>query len=394
VSFLAEADVVGGRVKLSFDATGAAVIRRKRRDFEFPAEGFVAYDDREFPPPGTEVTEVDLGTTIEDGQRTVRFAESVSRDGSEILRRTTATTFDALGAVVARRIEVLDYGMEPGGLTPGVPLYYQLGSDRAVATPGAAHGSGRDLYARLPAFLHRTDTVARAPGLESIPEAAARSGQLRRFVDLFGAGLDAVRSSADGLRDLHNVDEVDHRRLPLLARWIGWELSEDAPIPVQRHEIRHAAALYRITGTIPGCRLWVKRLTGWDAEVKEFARNVLRTNDLGNPSDPADRGSCTVDTSDTARLARRGTAQDDLDYTLETGPEARFANNAVGLFVTPGADETAAEVARKRARLVAGASRFMPFNVRAVVIEDVPVIADTRTVALSLQESSDQEGGG
>jgi hypothetical protein len=62
--------------------------------------------------------------------------------------------------------------------------------------------------------------------------------------------------------------------------------------------------------------------------------------------------------------------------------------------VTPDADESAAEVARKRARLQAGAARFMPFNVRALVIEDVPAIADTRAVALGLQDSSDQEGGG
>ena len=136
-----------------------------------------------------------------------------------------------------------------------------------------------------------------------MPEASPENGQLRRFVDLFGAGFDHLRSRADGLRDLHAVDTVDYRMLPHMAAWLGWDLSHDKPIPLQRHEIKYAAQLYRITGTLPGSMIWVKRLTGWDARVKEFWRNVFFTNDLGNPDDPDDRGSRT------ARHLRRGAAR-------------------------------------------------------------------------------------
>ena len=152
-----------------------------------------------------------------------------------------------------------------------------------------------------------------------MPEASPENGQLRRFVDLFGAGFDHLRSRADGLRDLHEVDTVDYRMLPHLAAWLGWDLSHDKPIPLQRHEIKYAAALYRITGTLPGSMIWVKRLTGWDARVKEFWRNVFFTNDLGNPDDPDDRGSRTLDTSDAGLLAGMGTFDDAVDYVSDSG---------------------------------------------------------------------------
>ena len=64
--------------------------------------------------------------------------------------------------------------------------------------------------------------------------------------------------------------------------------------------------------------LWVKRLTGWDAQVKEFWRNVLFTNDLGNPDDPNDRGSRTVDTVGPGPLAASARCDDELDYVCDT----------------------------------------------------------------------------
>src|SRR5262245_20988163 len=111
--FSADADVVGRRVKISWDvhlesgeglgAAPALALRRKQRDFEFPArdpdDPFLVYDSTAFPPAGTDVVEIDLGEAVEKDVRTVAGALSASRevDGVdvEVLRRTRTVRFDA-----------------------------------------------------------------------------------------------------------------------------------------------------------------------------------------------------------------------------------------------------------------------------------------------------------
>jgi hypothetical protein len=93
-SFTAESDLVGRRVRVSWEvsldegeglgAAPAVVLRRKERDFEFPAPGgddpFLVYDSSAFPPPGTTVTEIDLGEEAAAAGRTVTTADSVARE--------------------------------------------------------------------------------------------------------------------------------------------------------------------------------------------------------------------------------------------------------------------------------------------------------------------------
>lgn len=416
----ATADIVGRRALVAWrialdDGEGVAAVppvalRRKQRDFEFPDPGggpdpFLIFDSAAFPPAGGTVTEVDLGETLSQGMRTVTTVQSVSRevDGVpvEVLRRTRAVTFDARRMPVAVGEEILDVGGGPG-LEPGTTYYYELsGPDlgfedpearRAVATPTEVHRSGRTLYELLPAILRRHDVAAgpvRATG--AIPEAAPQNGQLRRFIDLFGAAADHLRSRADGLRGLHDVDSVDHRMLPHMAALLGWDLSHGTPIPVQRHEIKFAAHLYRITGTVPGATIWVKRLTGWDVRIKEFWRNVAFSNDLGNPHDPADRGSRTVDTADAALIAAIGTFEDAVDYTYDTGtgPDDRHATNVVGVFARPEPGDSAEDVVAKRARVLGGANRFLPFNLRPVVILETDAVNRTAQLGLGLTRGED-----
>jgi len=421
--FTALADIVGRRVRVSWEvvlepgeglaAAPELTLRRKERDFEFPApdggsDPFLVYDSVAFPPAGTTVTEVDLGETRVNGGRVVTTAASVSRPlegvAVEVLRRTRAIAFDAARNPIRLREEILDVHDRAAGLASGTTYYYELtgptlaaqhGAFRAVATPTEVHRSGRMMYELLPGIVRRHD-VSKGPARDTgaIPEAAPESGQLRRFVDLFGAGVDHLRSRADGLRGLHDVDNVDHRMLPFLASWLGWDLSHEKPIPIQRHEIKYAAHLYRVTGTIPGATIWVKRLSGWDTQIKEFWRNVLFTNDLGNPSEPDDRGSRTVDTSDPAVLAAIGTADDTVDYVTETGtgPGVRFATNVVGVFARPEPGDTAADVVRKRARIVNGAGLFLPVNLRAVVVLDADTVTRTADVNLGLSDSKDENG--
>jgi phage tail-like protein len=423
-SFSAAADIVGRRVKVSWEVSlepgeglGAAprlVLRRKERDFEFlaPAAGpdpFLVYDSAAFPSAGADVVELQLGETVEQGTKVRVVAESASRviDGVpvEVLRRTRAVAFDPDGEPAGYREEILDVHERPEGLEPGTTYYYELtgpelpGADpdrfRAVATPTEVHRSGRSLYEQLPAILRRHDVVkGPAVAAGAVPEASSETGQLRRFMDVFGAATDHLRSRADGLRGLRDVDSVDYRLLPHLASWLGWELSHGKPIPIQRHEIKYASKLYRITGTLPGCMLWVKRLTGWDARVKEFWRNVFLTNDLGNPHDPTDRGSRTLDTSDGGLVAAMGTFDDRADYVYDTGtgPDDWYAHNVIGVFAQPEPDESAEDVIRKRGRLLSGTNLFLPFNLRAVVAIEAPTVVQSGEVALGLTRTEDPDG--
>lgn len=416
--FSASADIVGRRVLLSWlvlfegaDTLASAPevrVRRKLRDFQFPPvatpDPFGVYDSTAFPPAGSSVAELDRGSQSMDGQRqdTVVDSASVAVDGIpvEILRRTRRTTFRPDGTPQSRFEQILDVGGSATGLLPRVTYYYECVPAtglpdvmRAIATPTDLYGSGRALYEALPAIFRRHDVVAASPhqAIGAIPEASPVNGQLRRFLDVFGAGLDHLRSRAEGLRNLHDVDEVDARALPHLASWLGWDLTESDTIPTQRHEIRYAARLYRITGTLPGCLLWAKRLTGWDLRVAEMWRNVLVTNDVGNPDEVGSRGSRTVDTSDAAALATLGRVDDahSYSYDTQTGPGNRYAFNVIAFFGTPEPGQTVSDVLRLRSRLVNGSTTFLPFNLRAIVVLDVPESAGSSTTSLAVTTSTD-----
>jgi len=417
--FRADADLVGRRVRLGWTfrlaagetlaAIPSVTIRRKTRDFEFPPtvadDPFLVYDSDRFDDGtfhtgiGTDPRAADLpDREVRDADgRVVTTTITVSSDVDgrrlESTRRTTHTRLDGDGQVRERSVEILDTGSWPHGLLPGTTYHYELTSSlivpagqsaihRATVTPTDSYGLGRTLYESLPAIHRRHDVVTRPPteGAEGIPEASPSGGQLRRLMDILGVTFDSLRGTAEGIRGLHDVDHVDHRLLPLLADWIGWDLSFGAAIPVQRHEIRYAAALYRMTGTIPGCRIWVKRLTGWEARIKEFSRNVFFTNHLPDPNDPRDNGSRTVDTDDPDLLAAIGTFDDHVDYTYDTGTTDRdwYAYNVEGIFVRPNADETASAVMRKKDRLSTNFSLFLPFNVRGVVILELDTLEDAQ----------------
>jgi len=339
------------------------------------------------------------------GKRAVTAVESASQIAIdhlvEVGRRTTITTFSEGGVAVRRQIEFLDPGDLGVGLLPGTTYYYELGPPspspvfRATATATDIYLLGKTLYQMLPEIYRRHDVVSGpvVPGFDSgsaqaraVPEGPTTQGQLRRLIDLFGVGFDSMRSTAENLRNLPDIDHVDYQFLPLLSKWIGWDLSFDRSIPLQRHEVKYAAALYRITGTIPGCMVWARRLTGWQVRVKEFYRNAFFTNDIGDKDDPLSKGSRTVDTSNAALLAAIGTFDDAVQYTYDTGTteKDRYAYNVVGIFVRPEKSETVEVAKRKLAKLRAGFEMFLPVNVRGVVIVEMDPHADVQTGVANL----------
>ena len=402
LNFRADAHASGGRIDISWEirpesneilngAVPPVQVRRKIRDFMYPSpvdgDPFLIYDGATFSAAQTLAPRFE----IEDGYRITEVVDAdevvVEEETVLVPRRWIRTYFDN-GEIHHLHVRIADRGENNDGLTPGIVYYYQVFGEVipsegniapycAGAQATADHSLDEQLFHLLPSVHQRYD----------------EKGELREFLSLFGDQLDLMRSLAEGLLGLHDVDNCDYRFLPLLAEWIGWDLNFAAPIPIRRHEIKYAAALYRITGTIPGCMIWVKRLTGWEAHIKEFYRNVFFTNDLGNPDDPDDHGSRTVNTEDDILIANIGKYDDKIDYTYDTGTsdEDWYAYNVVGIFARPTEEETVSTVLDKKTNLVNTLYLFVPVNIRAVVIIETDTKTDTHGETMDLLGGSTDE---
>jgi phage tail-like protein len=175
-------------------------------------------------------------------------------------------------------LRILDQGLEPQIIyyyRAFVPLsieqdIYQSERDwRAAAMSTTSYGLGDRLYRLLPSVHQYYDE----------PDPAQQGqGQLRRFLSIFGAALDQIRSSAEGLRSRHDLPEVNVKCLPHLAQWIGWQLDMTLDPQLLRNDIQQAPEIYRTVGTLPNLRAVVNRLTGWDCKIKEYVHNVFLSN--------------------------------------------------------------------------------------------------------------------
>lgn len=307
--FTASPDIVGGRVWLSWEymldaleTPGDApdiLLRRKARDFEFPpllpGDPYLIYDSAVFPPapvPGSlQVIDLPTEEAVENGLRvvtdTISVAAVTAGQPIETQRRSRSIFYSRDGAPVRLRDSLLD----AGELEPHAPYYYELDDGaapgpedivryRRVVAPGGAYGLNRHLYAMLPETYKNHDTRLLPAGaaFSGVPEASPFGGQLRRFVDVFGVSLDALRSSAESLRNLRDPQSVEARYLDPLSRMIGWEQSNTVAIPLQRNELQTATRLFDVVGTVPALAALVTHQTGWRAQVAEFAQHIARSN--------------------------------------------------------------------------------------------------------------------
>ncbi len=204
----------------------------------------------------------------------VNFVASCTQQTTVSLQET----FDQNSGDWYRKIEVEDQGLKPGSVyyygiyapvSPGSEIYYSERSWRAFAMATAHFNASEQLYKLMPSVHQYYDE----------PDPRQRGqGQLRRFLQIFGASLDQLRGLADGLKQRHDVHQVHSKALPHLARWIGWEPDITAPTPMLRADIQQAPEIFRTVGTVPNLRAVVNRVTGWECKIKEFVHNVFLTN--------------------------------------------------------------------------------------------------------------------
>jgi len=181
----------------------------------------------------------------------------------------------------------------PSGLEPGTWYYYAAfvaesspmttfttrPEWRAEVLVTGAQGMSERLYGLLPAVHRQHD--------EPDPSAEqAGQGQLRRFLQVFGAALDQARGLGESLTRRHDPHQVGTRQLAALARSIGWESAPGSSEHRLRTELSQATEVFSTTGTFLHLRTLVARETGWKCEVRDFVRHVLVTN--GTPPDAWD----------------------------------------------------------------------------------------------------------
>ncbi len=140
---------------------------------------------------------------------------------------------------------------------------------RAQARATRGFGFPGRLYGLLPALhQHHDEPTQKLRG----------QGQLRRFLEVFGVGLDHVRSEVESLETRHDLHTVKGDALPALGEWVGWAVDRTTSLHHQRTEVRLAPKVYRTVGSLPNLTALVSRATGWRCEAKEFVHNLFLTN--------------------------------------------------------------------------------------------------------------------
>lgn len=236
-------------------------------------------------------------TVLEDGAAHVRF--STRANGEDVRVIDYRASFNPDTGEWTRSLRITDEErstkaarsvLDPGptqfpastvrGMEPGTTYYYAAFAATsgvfaakpfasAAATATASYGGGDLLYRLLPE-AHRFFDEREA--------AQAGKGQLRRFLHVFGGGVDLARSTAENMLSLHDVITVDAAHLPRLAAWIGWEPDRTLAEEVQRTDILSAPEIFGTVGTVPNLTSLVSRVTGYGCKVKELVNNVFLTN--------------------------------------------------------------------------------------------------------------------
>lgn len=199
-------------------------------------------------------------------------------DINQMMTVNMETTEDRDSSVWRYKVSLTDTGLIPEEINyyrlfisdPATPIDFKSEINwRIKSVPSRRYGLDDKLYKLLPSLHQYYD--------ESDPSQTGK-GQLRNYISIFGNALDQVRSHATALSSRQDILHDHSDRLPLLSRWLGWELDTTQHEINQRNDILLAPEVYRSLGSVPNIRALVNHITGWDCKVKEFVHNVFLTN--------------------------------------------------------------------------------------------------------------------
>ncbi len=315
------------------------------------------------------------------------------------------------------------------GLEAGTIYYYTafVGSgarfSRRTQSSALATGpGGLELFPLLPRIDRQRDTEIPQPF--TVPNSEQDRGQLERLLRAVEAHGDMLLGFVDGLRDLHDARRADARLLEPMAELIGWQLKDYLDEDGQRNEITFAPDVYRTLGTAPNVAAMVNRLTGWTADVKDFARSVVLSWD-GTRVEQLDAGPAyldgsahvegdppvlvtrtvpagSVDTSDAGAMfqLRNKTFEDQTAYTYDCGrpdttnggyvrdDDTWYNRETIGVYATPDVETEPFVLQQTWERVREILSDFLPLQARAVLFLRPGVVVETPYVATTeVQES-------
>jgi phage tail-like protein len=329
----------------------------------------------------------------------VRSVRQEFQPGQAAPRRTVVRAFDRRGLTAGTIYYYTAFAGEHA-------LFSRLSQSSALATGRY----GWRLFRALPQIHQRLD-AGTPPPPNSVPLADQDKGQLERLTEVFEAHADLLRGAIDGLRDLHDPRRADARLLGPLARLIGWNLKDYLDEDGQRTEIRFAAEFYHTVGTAPNIAALVNRLTGWDAQVRDFVRNVLVTFD-GSRVETLDGGAPvyldgslradaatppglagkrrvppgSVNTADADAMFRLRThaPDDDTAYTYDgrmpdptrPDPIGWYNRDTLGIYIIPNVEASPFVLEQEWERVRQILAEFLPIQVRTVFVLEPAVVVE------------------
>lgn len=108
------------------------------------------------------------------------------------------------------------------------------------------------------------------------------NGALKKLLDVLGTSFDDLRTTADTLVTLVDVDTCPVEYLPKLAGLLGFEFPYDLEEQFQRNFVRSIVSLYRVKGTPAAMQFVVTRLIagkGFSLEITN-EDHVAKTYDV------------------------------------------------------------------------------------------------------------------
>ena len=146
-----------------------------------------------------------------------------------------------------------------------VPEYY-----KEITDTGAGYSQVK--YRINPAIYRDNDDVV-------------ANQQLVEYLNIFGWGLDFLRTETDTILDGYDPYAVHYNRLGLLAEQFGAQLETSVPASANRSLVRNLGSLYRMRGTLNGIRELLSLVSGWDVEVT-LGPNLMLSDDQASFSHP------------------------------------------------------------------------------------------------------------
>lgn len=183
---------------------------------------------------------------------------------------------------------------------------------------------------------------------------------LKRFISIFETELDSIKTLADGILEINNVDNCNSMFLPKLAKNLGYVLDTSLSVIKQRGIVKTLVSTYKMAGTIPGLRQFIRKYTLWTVAgaiiIVEKSKRCFKTY-----CPELSENSKTLDPAD---IPLKNKWNDVSYYTYN--PDGWHSLLGLAIYVHTSADPN---FATKRTGLLTELVQFLPFGTYFDIIQ-------------------------